>query len=208
MNHRIHALLVAACLLSAAGVVHAAPEATATDAPSYTEDGRLKPPIDYREWIYLTSGLDMNYREHPSAPSHSMFDNVFVRPDAYRAFVQTGTWPEGTILVKEARGASSKGSINKAGQFQTADMMGMEAHIKDSARFPGGWAFFAIDGREPAAALPKEASCYACHRDHAAVDTTFVQFYPTLIDIATRHGTLSPSYQKDEAAAVAQESKP
>jgi hypothetical protein len=32
------------------------------------------------------------------------------------------------------------------------------------------------------------------------VDTTFVQFYPTLLDIARQKGTLSPGYMKDEAA--------
>ena len=26
--------------------------------------------------------------------------------------------------------------------------------------------------------------CYSCHEQHGAVDTTFVQFYPTLIDAA------------------------
>jgi hypothetical protein len=32
------------------------------------------------------------------------------------------------------------------------------------------------------------------------VDTTFVQFYPTLLPIAQKRGTLSDSYLKDEAA--------
>jgi aspartate oxidase len=33
------------------------------------------------------------------------------------------------------------------------------------------------------------------------VDTTFVQFYPTLIDIAKEKKTLSAAYLNDEAAA-------
>jgi len=33
------------------------------------------------------------------------------------------------------------------------------------------------------------------------VDTTFVQFYPTLLPIAKSKGTLSASYQKETAAA-------
>jgi hypothetical protein len=33
------------------------------------------------------------------------------------------------------------------------------------------------------------------------VDTTFVQFYPTLLPIAKSKGTLSASYQKEVAAA-------
>jgi hypothetical protein len=43
--------------------------------------------------------------------------------------------------------------------------------------------------------IPMSEDCYACHRDHAAVDTTFVQFYPTLLPLATQKGTLSPNYQ-------------
>jgi hypothetical protein len=32
---------------------------------------------------------------------------------------------------------------------------------------------------------------------HAAVDTTFVQFYPTLIGVAKEKKTLSPEYLKE-----------
>lgn len=46
-------------------------------------------------------------------------------------------------------------------------------------------------------ALSTTASCYTCHREHAAVDTTFVQFYPTLFPIARDKGTLSAAYLKE-----------
>jgi hypothetical protein len=42
--------------------------------------------------------------------------------------------------------------------------------------------------------------CYSCHSQHAAVDTTFVQFYPTLLPIARAKGTISASYQKETAS--------
>lgn len=194
---------ILAAALSAAGIAGAASDtAKAPSGASYTEDGHLRRPDGYREWVYLSSGLDMNYRERPMGMNHSMFDNVFVEPSAYRAFLETGTWPEKTILVMEVRGASNKGSINKSGQFQTADLMGMEAHVKDSARFPGGWAFFAFDDAATAPALPQEAACYACHREHGAVDTTFVQFYPTLLGLAQQKHTLSEAYLADESKAV------
>ena len=47
--------------------------------------------------------------------------------------------------------------------------------------------------------LPAAADCYACHLKHGAVDTTFVQFYPTLLEIAKKKNTLSPAYLKEEA---------
>ena len=49
--------------------------------------------------------------------------------------------------------------------------------------------------------VPTTADCYSCHADHAAVDTTFVQFYPTLLPIAKNKGTLSASYQKENAGS-------
>jgi hypothetical protein len=180
-------------------VANAAPaslsDATPGASASFTADGRLKPPADYREWIFLTSGLDMSYRKN-SGTDHSMFDNVFVEPRAYRSFVQTGTWPEGTLLVKEGRTASEKGSINKSGKFQSGDAMGFEVHMKDSKRFASGWGFFFFDSvrSAPTQMIPAAAPCYSCHREHGAVDTTFVQFYPTLMSIATRNRTLSPGY--------------
>src|ERR1700693_6089504 len=69
----------------------------------YLPDGMLRYPANYREWIFLSSGLDMSYSEKSAVPGHSMFDNVFVNPEAYREFVRTGTWPDHTILAMETR---------------------------------------------------------------------------------------------------------
>jgi hypothetical protein len=44
---------------------------------------------------------------------------------------------------------------------------------------------------------PTTADCYSCHASHAAVDTTFVQFYPTLLPIAKSKNTLTPAYLKE-----------
>jgi len=185
---------------SKAAPAQANQDTSAAQTPQYTADGRLKYPANYREWVYLTSGIDMSYSPNAMAMDHSMFDNVFVSPDAYKAFLQTGTWPDKTMLVLEARMAGSKASINKSGHYQTSDVMGREVHVKDESRFPGKWAFFGFDGDGPAKQVPKEAACYSCHEQHAAVDTTFVQFYPTLIELAKNKGTLSANYLKDEAA--------
>ncbi len=80
--------------------------------------------------------------------------------------------------------------------------MDIEVHVKDEARFPGKWAFFAFDSPTAKGTLiPQGAPCYTCHAAHAAVDTTFVQFYPTLLPIAQKKGTLSEAFLKEEAAA-------
>lgn len=172
-----------------------------SETPTYTADGKLEFPVNYREWVFLTSGVDMSYSPN-AMMDHSMFDNVFVNPDAYRAFVQTGTWPDKTMMVLEVRVAGTKASINKSGHYQTGELMGREVHVRDESRFAGTnkWAFFAFDDKMEATQVPKEAACYSCHEQHAAVDTTFVQFYPTLLQVAQKKNTLSANYLKEEAA--------
>jgi hypothetical protein len=195
----ISALLIAAL----SGTPRASTDNEANShAPAYTQDGKLKFPANYREWVYVTSGIDMSYS--PMSLNHSMFDNVFVNPEAYKGFLETGTWPDKTILVLEARMAASKGSINKAGHFQTGEVRARELHVKDEARFPGKWAFFDSEDGVSGKLLPKEMDCYSCHQQHAAVDTTFVQFYPTLLEVAKRKNTLTASYLREEGGKAAE----
>jgi len=165
--------------------------------PEYTADAQLKFPEHYRDWVYLTTGFDMSYNPAMRMADHHMFDNVFVNPEAYKAFVETGTWPDKTMLVLEARGAEGKGSINQKGNYQGPEVMGFEVHVKDEARFPGKWAFFGFGNSKSAKMVPVSEDCYTCHSAHAAVDTTFVQFYPTLLPIAKNKGTLTAVYQKE-----------
>ena len=172
--------------------------ATAAHAPTYMADGKLVLPADYRQWVFLSSGLGMSYSE--KAPQgEPAFDNTFVDPESYRAFVRTGTWPDKTQIVLEVRNSANRGSINQHGDYQSGGVQGIEVHVKDTARFKGGWAFFGFDGDTTARQIPRSAACYACHAAHGAVDTTFVQFYPTLLPVAQQHATLSAAYLKDVA---------
>jgi len=198
------ALALALAFASYAGAIEAE-RTTALPARSqsvlrYFPDGRVAFPKSYREWTYVTSGADMTYSPGGMAMDHHMIDNVFVNPDAYRAFESTGRWPDGTVFAREDREARTKGSIARGGLFQTETLEGVELHVKDASRFKGGWAFFAFGNHDLAPAIPASASCYTCHSSHGAVDTTFVQFYPTLISVATAHRTLSAAYLRETRA--------
>ncbi len=149
-------------------------------------------PDNYREWVWLSSGFGMAYgpgtqAESPDPP----FDNVFVNPAAYRGFLKTGIWPDKTVLVLEVRSSQQKGSINQRGHFQ-GDAARVEVHVKDTQRFPDKqWAFFMFgDSAKSAPPAAADTSCFTCHEKSGAVDTTFVQFYPILRDIARQKGTL------------------
>jgi hypothetical protein len=173
------------------------------DAPRYTATGDLQVPERYREWVFLSSGLDMSYRPVATAEGHSTFDNVFVNPASYRTFLESGTWPDKTLFMLEVRAAAGATSINKNGQTQSQQILAKEIHVKD-ARLDGGWGFFtAAADSGIGKPIKRPAECYACHEAHAAVDTTFVQFYPTLLPVAKAKGTLSSAYLKDEKATAA-----
>jgi hypothetical protein len=184
-------LMKRALLIAAAAIICSA-AVFPSDGPQYTADGRLVRPDKYREWIFLSSGLGMTYGPLAS-DAEPRFDNVFVNPSAYKAFLETGRWPDKTVLVLEVRSAQSKGSINRGGHFQT-DVVGIETHVKDEKRFRRKWAFFGFregaPNSEPAAA--ETSSCYSCHEPNGVVDTTFVQFYPTLLPVAKDKATLKP----------------
>jgi cytochrome P460 len=166
-----------------------------SESPQYAKGSNLVRPPDYREWVYLSSGLGMEYMPDTNRES-PRFGNVFVNPSSYRAFMKTGKWPDKTTFVLEFRASTSEGSINKGGRFQS-QLVGLEAEVKDS-RFPDGWAFFNF-GRGAAIGnvaepLPVDAGCVECHTKNTAVERTFVQFYPTLLDVARRMKTLKPGF--------------
>jgi Cytochrome P460 len=203
---RLKAFAAAVCLAAALAslllLLRRAPvvKAARANSPAYNSSCDMQPPANYRQWVYLSTGMDMNYNAKAMAMDHSMFDNVFVNPEAYRSFLATGTWPDKTVMVLEVREAESKGSINQKGHFQGERIMGLEVHVKDEARFPGKWAFFDFDAPDKNGTLiPEKAPCYSCHAQHGAVDTTFVQFYPTLLPIARQKHTLSEEFAREDA---------
>jgi YHS domain-containing protein len=189
---RLLLVVAGTSLILAVLMLEAADRPATDDGPQFTGDGRLIRPKNYREWIYLSSGLGMTYGPAAEAArdNNPTFDNVFVNPAAYRSFLETGKWPDKTIFVLEVRASESKGSINNGGHYQSG-MVTIEAEVKDEKRFPGKWAFFGL-GRTASEAkmIPLRASCYSCHSEHGAVDNTFVQFYPTLFEVAKTKGTL------------------
>jgi Cytochrome P460 len=192
------AILLGAAVLMCAALGHAvaSDDASSDPKPQFSGD-KLVRPEGYREWIYLSSGLGMNY--NPAPGMAELFTNVFVPRWAYRQFVATGKWPDKTWFVLEERDQQTRGSINKTGRFQTG-LMGLAVEVKDEKRFPDQWAYFGFGGDDKTAtANPKEA-CWECHENNAAVEHSFVQFYPTLKPIAQKFGTYR---QRGEAAAPA-----
>jgi len=195
MKITVFVILLLAAVMVLTGQRAAAP----MGAPEFAND-KLVFPANYREWVFLSSGLGMTYGPLADANRERspMFDNVFVKPAAYQTFLETGKWPDKTMFVLEARASVSKGSINNGGHYQ-GDVVAIEAEVKDTSRFPGsGWAFYGFGTSSTGRLIPRTAACYTCHPEKGAVDNTFVQFYPTLLKVAKEKGTLNPAYVSAE----------
>ena len=152
----------------------------------YTKEGGLQFP-DYSKWVFIGSGMSNQANPNPR------FSNIFVDPAAYDQYMKKGVWPDRTIIFAEKRAAASMLPVTPNGGWsQTGELLGAELEVKDAAK--GGWTFYEADRGErigkPAA---KSMPCYSCHAEKSAVDNTFVQFYPRLVEAAKRNGTYKES---------------
>jgi len=116
---------------------------TAQAGEFYTiENGELQRPVGYREWIYVGTPLtpnDMN-DGHAAFPE---FHNVYIDPQSWAHWKETGEFREGTILIKELVTVGSKAAVSGNGYFQ-GEFIGLEATIKSSEHFPdepGNWVY-------------------------------------------------------------------
>jgi len=168
------------------------------DGPQYASGNALVRPANYREWVFIGSALGLTY---DPAANNTTFTNVFVNPAAYRGFMSTGRWPDKSVFVLEFRASATDAPPNTNGRFQTR-LVGLEAEVKD-ARFPDGWAFYnfrlkaeatVMADSAPPLAGQDVASCVECHTKSTAVERTFVQFYPTLLEVARAKGTVKPGF--------------
>jgi len=175
-------------LLTAAAIAAPMFMTTVTQAQeAYSfENGQLERPTGYREWVYVGTPVTPNDMNNGKAafPEHH---NVYIDPVSWAQWKESGTFRDGTILVKELVSVGSKAAVSGQGYFQ-GEYIGLEATIKSSTDFPdepGNWAYFSFSGAdhktltETATAFPA-ASCNACHQSAAEDDFVFTQYYPVL----------------------------
>jgi hypothetical protein len=166
-----------------------APVGRADVMPRYDANRNLVLPDDYRRWVLVGSSLGLSYAEGGQG-GHQMFNTTLLEPSAYRHFVETGAFREGTMLALIVQGVGTNALPARQGQFAT-DVHMVEMAVKDSKRAPEGWAYYGFGGpmaggyRTSAAPQPK-ANCYDCHVKHAARDNVFMQFYGLLNDAGAK----------------------
>jgi hypothetical protein len=87
------------------------------------------------------------------------------------------------MMVLELFSAEVKKEPGLQGSYEK-DHTALEASVKDSTRFPGGWGYFNFTEKPgvfkaKAEPFPQER-CWSCHHEKAATDHVFTQFYPVL----------------------------
>lgn len=161
--------------------------AASINQPTYSADGKLVLPANYRYWTFLTSGFGMNYSA--GVVAHPMFTNVYVSPEAYQGFKSTGKWPDKSMFIVEIYSSASHGSINKGGHYQDT-FHGLDIEVKDSSR-EQEWSYYNFSPGQTTGDVDGPG-CNSCHSKNGAVEHTFVQFYPTLLDFAIEKNLIKP----------------
>lgn len=174
----------------AAAAVLAGDSPPAVGAAIYTEDGQLRLPEQYREWVFIGAPLTPNALNGGEA-AFPEFHHVYVNPDAYAVYRLSGEFPDGTVIVKELlllQGDQADGtSVGPSGRgYFAGDYHGLDVMVKDGRRYAAtaGWGFFNFGHHAPpyqaAAAAAPEESCAGCHRAVQKSDMVFKQYYPAL----------------------------
>jgi len=156
--------------------------------------GKFQLPTGFRKWVFVGAPLTPNGLNNGKA-GFPEYHNVYVEAKNVDVYLKTGSFPEGTVIIKELTRVLSPtfpdGSRTEpSGRgFFNGEFNGIDATVKDSKRFPNtnGWGFFTF-GHHPlpyakSAAESSKAECAGCHMANVAkTDMTWIQFYPLLRD--------------------------
>ena len=193
---------------SAVYLVVAKPAAAQTEQSSavFNADGTVQVPTGFRKWVFVGAPLTpeglndgkFNCNADGTNCTKSNFPeyhHVYIEKKNVDAYLKTGSFPEGTVIVKELTRVlkptfpdGSRKEPSGRGYFN-GEYNGIDMSVKDSKRFAGtnGWGFFTF-GHHP---LPYDktsaerpvAECAGCHIANVAnTDMTWIQFYPLLRD--------------------------
>jgi hypothetical protein len=160
----------------------------------FDSDGKMKRPTGYRAWVFVGAPLTPNGLNNGKA-NFPEFHHVYIEKRNVDAYLKTGEFPEGTVIVKELTRVlkpdfpdGSRKEPSGRGYFN-GEYSGIDVTVKDSKRFAqtNNWGFFTF-GHHPLpyadrAAESSAAECAGCHIANVAqTDMTWIQFYPLLRD--------------------------
>jgi len=163
-------------------------------APEWNPEGQLIRPTGFRSsWVYLGSPITPNGMNEGEA-SFPEYHNVYVQPSAFHHYRATGTWPEGTMLLKELQLTDGNAEEEDGSRYEVSGrgyfpgvVNGMDLAVKDSSRFADSknWGYFNFGHHAPpyakaASAMPTE-QCAQCHIDNASEDMVYINMYKGIL---------------------------
>ncbi|WP_169543941.1 cytochrome P460 family protein [Sneathiella aquimaris] len=116
------------------------------------------------------------------------FHIVYTQPGSVSAFLKTGTFPDGTIIIKELYEATSQEMTTGTVSHATITT-GWFVMIKDTKnRYPHntswgngwGWAHFDVDDKKNSTSVDYRDACLSCHEPAKNTDWLYLQGYPIL----------------------------
>lgn len=167
------------------------------NAPQYNAQGELKRPAGFETWVFVGANLGLEYRDDDAPPAKEdakndpkpiyggNFHNVYINPEAYAAYRETGAFPDQTVFVLDIYKAEAgkPKDVVAEGRFP-GEGAGIAVAVKNKNRPDGSkteWAYYEFGREAPFAKAFPNSKCYDCHLEHAKDDCVWTQFYPTLL---------------------------
>jgi hypothetical protein len=148
--------------------------------------GNLRVPVNYRtayqflgSWaIAADKGIQGSKQIH----------NVYASPGALAAFRRDGSFPDGTVLVKEVHQTATQsmttGTVSHADKLAGWFVMVKESKNlhPDNKLWGDGWAWSWFDAGKPlkTTSTDYKKDCLACHEPARSTDLVYTQGYPPL----------------------------
>ncbi len=145
--------------------------------------GDISRPADFETWPTLgswsTAGAD---------DIQNGMHQVYVSPGGIESFRANGTFADGTVLVKEVRGAATAalttGNASYATEKQVWFVMvkDAEGRFPDNALWGDGWGWALFEAAEPDKQVAQNyiLDCKSCHIPAESQDWIYTEAYPVL----------------------------
>lgn len=161
--------------------------AQVTDTPPTEVESVLRVPSEeYRtQWVEI--GTFSLLADDPAEGARELH-RVYAEKAAIAAYLENGTFPDGTKIVKESWSTKteklSTGTASYADRLQGRFVMVKDAagQLGQGARYGDGWGWAFFKGEETRLTITGDyrIDCLACHEPARGEDLLYVRGYPAL----------------------------
>jgi hypothetical protein len=148
----------------------------AVAAPAQPNPPAVDYPAGYRQWAHVKSMLIASDK-HPLFATFGGLHHIYANPEAMKAYVKGGTFPDGSVIVFDLLAAKEDNGAWAAGERKFIGVM-----VKSKARYKatGGWGFegFKGDSRTERMVTDANGQCFACHQQQKDNDFVFSGYRP------------------------------